>query len=490
MGYNSVFSNILQMLNLADLGIGVAITSFLYKPLAENDTETVNCLMLFYKKLYQMIGTIIVILGILISIILPVLIPDAKCSANYLRVLFYINLLGTVSTYFLAYKRTLLTADQKSYIISIIDTSTFFIFTILQIITLFVYPNYILYLIIQIAKNIISNIIVGIRCKKIYGSIDKHSDKQIISTYKPKIIKYVKDVFISRVGAYVYYSTDNIILSIFKGSILTGYLSNYTLVTTQVNNIINQILASIQSTFGNYINVHIDDKAKQKQMTDNYLCANFCIGNLCMICIMFLIQPFIGLVFGNNYILNFTTATLMAINLMLTILIQLPSQVFMIYKLYHFDKPIVVIAAILNIVISTVLVSSLGIDGVLIGTTVTSLIYLFSRLYIISKVIYRTSYIGYVKKIISYGLISMVSCIIIWFMTRNNTITGVLSFGIRTIAVSIVGILVPVLLLYRTIELQFLINKLIPLKLKCFIKPSVIFVITVFTIIIFLILGK
>ena len=134
LGYNSVFGNILQMLNLADLGIGVAITSYLYKPLSENNKKKITAIMYIYKKLYSIIGFIVLGVGLVVSFFLKTLIPDANCGIWYLRLLFYINLVGTVSTYFLAYKRTLLIADQKSYLTNIADTATYFVFSLKELI--------------------------------------------------------------------------------------------------------------------------------------------------------------------------------------------------------------------------------------------------------------------------------------------------------------------------------------------------------------------
>lgn len=107
-----------------------------------------------------------------------------------------------------------------------------------------------------------------------------------MSEYRPQVIEYVKDIFISRIGATIYYGTDNVIISIFKGSLLTGYLSNYTMITIQLSTIVNQLLSSLQASFGSYIN---SDKTliEQKNMTDNYFCVNFCIGNFCMVCLHF-----------------------------------------------------------------------------------------------------------------------------------------------------------------------------------------------------------
>lgn len=461
LGYNSVFLNILQMLNLADLGIGVAITSFLYKPLAIGDKKHISTLMYIYKRIYNILGKVIFILGIIFSMFLQFLIPDSKCSILYLRILFYINLIGVVSTYYLAYKRTLLIADQKSYITSFIDSISYIIMSVLQGGILIFYPNYVVYLILTVARNILSNFIISLKCNKEYLDFNKNIDKKLITEYKSKIFTYVKDVFISRVGAYVYYSTDNIIISLFKGSLLAGYLSNYTLITSQVSNIIMQILSSIQATFGNYISMN-DDIKKQKDMTDNYLCVNFCIGNVCMLCIMFLIQPFVNIIFGEKFLLGFSTVSLLSINLLLSILIQIPSQIFTIYKLYRYDRLIVFISATLNIVVSTALIKKFSINGVLIGTTITSVVYLFSRFFIVSKYVYKIQYVNYILKFLRYGCVVIISIIFEYIILINMNKVSVTTFFIRMLIVFIVSIIIPTACLIWTKEFQFLKNKLIP----------------------------
>lgn len=488
LGYNSVFQNLLQMLNLADLGIGVAITSFLYKPLAVGDKKVTSSLMYIYKKIYSILGIVVLVIGVFLTLIINYIVPDANCSIGYLRILFIINLIGTVSTYYMAYNRTLLIADQKSYLTSLIDTIAYFIMTFLQVIILLVYPNYIVYLCLNVIKNIATNIIISIECKKRYKYIGSAVDQQVVQEYKPQIIQYVKDVFVSKIGSYVYYSTDNIIISIFKGSLLTGYLSNYTLVTSQVNTIISQLLASIQATFGNYVNV-TSDKKLQMKMTDNYLCVNFCMGNFCMLCVMFLIQPFISLFFGLNYVLENSTAFLLSLNLMLTILIQIPSQVFMIYKLYHYDKPIVCFSAIANILISSVLVNIIGVNGVLIGTTITSFFYLFSRFYIISKKVYNINYTHYILRILSYFLVSALSIVATFLIVRNFTEKTVVLFIIRAVFVVIVAIVIPSICLFFTKEFQFLLGKIIPRKFKALFSYKRIFLILIVFFIVSFIVG-
>ena len=465
LGYNSVFQNLLQMLNLADLGIGVAITSFLYKPLAVQDKRAISTLMYMYKKIYNILGIVVLSIGLFLTTIIGFIITDANCSLGYLRGLFLINLAGTVSTYYLAYKRTLLIADQKAYITSLIDTAIYFIMSLLQVIILIFFPNYILFLCITVTKNIVANIIISVQCRRRYDLVGKEFDDELMKEYKPQIVRYVKDVFISKIGAYVYYSTDNIIISVFKGSLLTGYLSNYTMIIGHLNIVVTQVLSSIQATFGNYINTTQDKNAKLR-MTDNYFCVNFCIGNFCMICFVLLVQPFIKFFFGENLLLPFSTALWLGINLMLTILIQLPSQMFIICRLYKYDKPIIIVSAILNIVLSMMLVNIMGINGVLIGTFVTSLIYLFSRFYIIAKYVYEIKYWYYVKKILMYGIISILSFSITNFVVRNLNGNGVIGFVILMVVIGVLAFLTTTFMLGFTNEFEFFKRKILPDKIR------------------------
>lgn len=477
LGYNAVFSNVLQMLNLADLGIGVAITSFLYKPLAEHDQDRIAVLMQTYKKIYQVIGIIVLCIGLCISIFMHILIPDADCSNFQLRCLFYINLIGTVSTYYLAYKRTLLIADQKSYITSAVDSVVYIIFSIIQIIVLFVIPNYAVYVVLTVFKNILSNIIISQKAKKMYGSFEV-DNPELHKEYMPKIIQYIKDVFISRIGAYVYYGTDNIILSIFKGSLATGLLSNYTLITNQVSTVVNLILASIQSTYGNYISVN-SDKQKQISMTDMYISSNYYIGNFCMLCVLFLSQPFVSLIFGFQYTLSDSTVFLLAVNLMLLIMLQLPSQVFTIFQLFHYDRWIIVVSATLNIIVSVFLVKPWGINGVLIGTFLTSLIYLFSRFYVITSKVFHNSFGQYIVKFIKYWIISLFSGVIINASIYRLYGDGVLHFVICMIIVVSLSACIPGFFLMWTKDFNSVIEKMVPLKLQKFIKRKYIFIISI-----------
>lgn len=467
LGYNSVFKNILQMLNMADFGIGIAITGFLFKPLAAEDEERVSALMYLYRRIYHLIGFAIAGIGIIIMIILPVIIPDALCSNSYLRILFVINLFGTLSTYFLAYRRTLLIADQKSYYTGIIDMVFDLTGTILQIITLFILSDYIVYLVINVGKNILANILIAYESNKKFGRYLKEPHSEIVNEYKKPVKKYIGNVFITKIGGYVFSGTDNIIISVCKGSVLAGYLSNYTLVSVGLKAIITQMLSAVQATYGKYI-VTEDDKEKQCRMTDNYIFVDYLIGNMCMVCCIVLFQPFVKIFYGTEYLLSFSTAVLIAVNLGLAILLIIPSQVFVVFKLHSYDKYVVCSSAILNIVVSVALVIHMGINGVLIGTTITSLIYLFSRLYIIAVKVFHVTFAHYIFKLIKYSFVSGITLAVSYFTGKGFAVNGwkdLITYAVMTGGISIV---ISIIFTMNMRESVFFIKNIFPFGEKIF----------------------
>mgnify|MGYP004501192367 FL=1 len=457
LGYNSVFTNILQMLNLADLGIGIAITGFLYKPIANNDEVLINALMSLYRKVYIIMGIVVALIGSIVLLLLPFIIPDADCSDLYLRILFFINLIGTVSTYFMAYNRTLLVAQEKSYFVNFIDTCSNFIFTVLQVICLVFIPNYVLFLILNVVKNLFANLIITVECNKKNIYLKNAVDSQLYQQYKIDIIKHVKNIFASKIGAYIYYGTDNIIISIFQGSLMAGYLANYTLITTALQGIISSIFSAIQASFGSIL-VTTEDCKKQMQTSDMYMCINYIIANVCLVCCLFIFQPFIKIYIGKKYLLNMSTVFLLSTNLFLSVMLLVPSQIFVIFKLFTYDKRIVMCSALLNIVISVALVRVIGIDGVLIGTLITSVIYLVSRLYICSKIVFKVSFFRYIKLMISWFVKSGITIFIVYIISKFMSPGNWIELIGYAILLCIISLIVPILLSCKNKDVQSIVR--------------------------------
>ena len=161
LGLNSLFLNIISMLSITELGISSAIIYNLYKPLNDDNKEDIKSLMLFYKKCYFVIAFIILVIGLIILPFLNIIVGTHNIEEN-IKIIFMLFISDSIFTYLFSYKRSLLIADQKNYVINITHIICLIILNIIQISILFIFKNYYIYLIISILFKVIENISISL----------------------------------------------------------------------------------------------------------------------------------------------------------------------------------------------------------------------------------------------------------------------------------------------------------------------------------------
>lgn len=416
LGISSVYTSLLQFLNLAELGISSAIIFNLYGPIAKGNESKITYLMLQYKKIYQKIGIIIFIAGIVLMFFVNVFMEGVSFDINYLRFTFFIQLLGTVSTFFFAYKRSLLLADQKNYVCQIIDTIISLISYIFRLLAIIYFKSFVLYLIIQVLQNIISNILCSYYSDKHYPYIKKgYYDKNEVEELT--LNKDIRDVAIYKISSFIYTSTDSLVISKFISTLILGVYSNYKLILDFIATLLAQVTNSVLSSLGNFIN---DDK-DQKEITeliDVYTFACFMIGAFCCVSFLVLFQPTIFLWLGKENLLPFS---MVITSTMYFFLRQIRTPIGNLYYalgMYRFDKVGMIATATINLVLSIALSFSLGLMGVFIATTIADLFYLIFSIHVIFKNYFKTSYSKYLKKIVLYCAIAFVECIICVYISE------------------------------------------------------------------------
>lgn len=228
LGLDGLFLNVISILSLAELGIGDAVCFALYKPIADGDKEKINSYMLFYKRIYIIIGFIILLLGIILVPFLQYLVNfDYEIKVNY-YLIYFMFLTNTVLSYwFGAYRQVLLIANQQSYIINKIDNIILVINAILQAFVLMVFQNYYLYLFVMIITGIVKNVIIFIISGKSFPFINKKEGKGLEKKEKTEFIKNIYALALTKISSTIYTSSDNLIISTFVGTIIVGYYSNY-----------------------------------------------------------------------------------------------------------------------------------------------------------------------------------------------------------------------------------------------------------------------
>lgn len=369
LGLNGLFTNILTVLSLAELGVGNAITYSLYKPLAENDINKCNLLMQLYKKIYIIIGITILILGISLTPFLSIFIKEIPKIPN-INLIYILFVLNTAISYFYSYKRNLIIADQNRYIATIYRYGFYILLNIFQIIYLLLVKDYIGFLVIQIITTLLENILVSIKANKMYPYLREKKQFKLDNDTKKEIFNNTKAMMMHKIGGVIVNSTDNIILSRFVGLVAVGIYSNYYLIISALNLIFGQIFSSLTASIGNLC--ASSKKEKQFEIFKHINFLTFWIFSFSTISLLILFNPFIELWVGKEYIFNFDIVLILAINFYISGLRKSVLTFREASGLFQKDKYKSIIEAIINLVTSIILAIKFGTFGVFLGTFISS----------------------------------------------------------------------------------------------------------------------
>lgn len=459
LGVNGLFTNIITMLSLADLGIGIAIPYSLYKPLAKKDEHKINVLMNFYKKVYTIIGIAVLLIGLSLTPFLGLIIKDIPKNVPHLSLIYILFVIHSASSYFFVYKKFLIDSDQKGYITSRIIFTFSTLLSIIQIILLVTTKNYILFLLSSIILVIIQNIYISSKANKLYPFIKNKTDEKLEKEDMEGIKKNVSSLFIYKVGTVIMNGTDNIIISKFIGLIIVGFYSNYVLIINSITTVLNQIFNAITSSIGNL--VVTTNKKRSKEVYDNLNFANFWLYALFGVCIIVLINPFINIWIGKKYVMGFSIVFLLVLNFYVLGMQSVTNSFRNAYGLFWIAKYRPIIMVIINIVISVVLVQFIGIEGVLIGTLISRLLTTaWLDPYIVHKYGFEISpksyYIDYLKYLVIFIAISIIFNYFVSMITINNIFILILIAILVVISVNVIL----VLLFFKTSEFNYFYDKI------------------------------
>lgn len=371
LGINGLFSNIIQIFSLAELGVGSVIIYHLYKPIKEDDVSRTTELMHFYKCFYQLIAIVIVIIGVFLSPFLPYIIRDAKeipADIN-LYVIYALYIFQSAASYAFSYRQALLDADQRGYITTEMQMAFTCLRYTVSILILYLTRNYTFVLIGTIIVNLMNNMLVYFYVGHFYSDVFKNKSRMD----KQGIIQIFKDagaMMCHRIGATVVSSTDNIVMSMYVGTIAVGIYSNYSLIIQMIQTIINNLLNSFTASIGNYaLSVKNEERY---QLYKKLRFANMWIAVFCTSSLYLLINPFIQVVWDKNLIFSKGIVFVLCANFFLFASRSANGAFNIAAGTFVYDRARPLIEAALNLVISVVLVKRVGIAGVFLGTIISS----------------------------------------------------------------------------------------------------------------------
>lgn len=476
LGINGLFSNILQMLSLTELGLDTAINFKLYKPLAEHDEKTVRLWMKFYRIAYEVVGVVILILGLSLIPLLPYLINDYDSLSDLginATLVFCIFLAKSVTSYlFFASRSAIVKADQKQYLLNIYGYFISVFTSISEIIVLYIFKSFIAYTLVALGFGIIQNFVNAFIAKKRY-SYAFIKDKDSISRSEVKdVFKDLGALFVYKVNGVVIKATDNMVLSSFIGLAIVGMYSNYLILYTTIRQLLSRFYTAVKASAGNlFATGTMDQKYKYFEVM-NFVSAvlygTACIG------VAVVANEFILTWIGKDYVLEQPFSILMGIEIVLVGLKLNLGQIRNISGAFRqaWHRPI--IGIVINLGVSIVLVNLWGINGVLVGTISADIL---ANLMIDPKIIYKYTFDGY-RPVSEYYLRNLKYAIVLLFvgvvdyLICNTILTNMSWFSVIVHAI-ICAVSVPLaffVIFRKRHESRYLIKKAKPLFKKIGIK--------------------
>ena len=459
LGVNGLFTNILTILSFAELGIGTAIIYNMYKPVSENDKEKIKSLMSLYKKSYTIIGIIIFIIGLCLIPFLGILIKETPNIKENIVLIYVLFLTNTSSSYFFAYKKSIIFAHQKQSIINTMDSIFYLLKSIVEIVILVLTKNYILFLIIQIASTFIENVMISKKANKMYPYLKEKNIKSLEKKEISKLFKNVKSLFIYQIGGIIMTGTDNILISALVNVATVGLCSNYVLIISSVKSVITSALGGVTASIGN-LNASAS-KEKKEEIFYIMTFINYMVYSFAAIAFIVLLNPFIELWLGRKYILNITFSFALAISFFIDGLRSPGFTYRTTLGLFEKGKMTPYIGAISNIVFSVLLCKIFGAVGIFIATSISTLLsYSWIDPYLIHKYEFKTSVSKYFKKYLLYSLTFIINLLITINLANLINANLIMNFIIKIIVVSILPNIINILVLFRTKEFKQLITRI------------------------------
>lgn len=406
IGMNSVISNIIAILSVSELGVSTAVVYHLYHSLATKNEREIAAYMNFYRKAYVVFAAVITALGLCIMPFVHMFLKDNTYPLFYVRLIYGMWLLRTVLSYLLSYRRSVLIADQREYVVTLVTLAANVLnyLSIIGIVGLT--SDYALALGINIMIEIVSNVGLSRYVERLYPYLGKWRKEPLPKEIVHTIIEDVKNIFVTRLSAKLLYCTDNLIISGFINVGTVGLFSNYSLITQSVTNIVLALSNAVQPSIGN---LFIEkDQEKDYRVLRLLTFVFFLIAVFASASLLSLMHPFIGDIWLNrNSLLTFAVVICCSLNCFLQT-VGLPLSVCMaVSGLFGKERNLTLTSALVNLVVSLWLVKPFGIVGVLIGTGCAHFVQLVMRMHFFFRDYLKRSLRAYAAELLEYTLLAV-----------------------------------------------------------------------------------
>ena len=457
LGVNGLFSNIFTLLSLAELGIGNAIIFRLYKPIAENDHIAIKRLVTFYKKCYTYIA---IAVGAIAISLLPFLKYLVKTDTEIegLHVIYLIYVLDTVFSYVFTHKIALISACQRERVVSLNSLLCNIVTSVLQILSLILFRNFYLYLIIKIACYLAFRYRLKKRVDREYPYVNEEPYETVSGTTAKEIFNDVKALFAYKVGSALLNGSDNIIISAFIGTNHVGIYSNYYLIISAVKTIMVKLLHGLNASIGNLNAVGDKQTKKNVFFQVNYL--SFFLFSFGSACLFALTEDFIKLWIGTKYL--FDSRILLV--LVICFYVSGCHQIIMTYRdttgLFRKGWYMPLITAGLNIAFSIIGAKTLGVLGVFIATFVSQLLTrTWFDPFLVCKYKLSINPFVFYWRYLFLALVAGLNVFVTYKLSLLITTVGIFGFALKCIVALSSAVMMNILLTFWMPEFRMLLTR-------------------------------
>lgn len=436
LGVNSLFTEILTVLSFAELGIGNAMVFSLYKPLAEKDTEKIKSLMKLYARSYQVIGIVIGVLGICVVPFLKYIVGDVSYVKENLTVLYLLFLLNSVLSYFFVYKKSLIIADQKNYIVEIYQQVFHAIQILVQSVFLVVTKQFIPYLLITILFTFLNNFFVAKKANKMYPCLVEKNVKPLEKEEINGIVKNIKALIVYKIGGIILESTDSIFISSLINVVTVGLYSNYKMVINVFRTVGNQVMNSIVASVGN-LNANGSEEKKEgvfyELMYLNGWFYGFATVGLCVF-----ITPLIKIWLGNSYVIGMDAVFAACVYFYVSNM-HYPCYTYRTTAgLFVYGKYVPMMSAILNIVLDITMGMKWGLPGILWASTISrTLTYELIDPFLVYRRVFRKPVAKYFCVYCAIAVLVCLDGFVSYKVAYLIPLTGIVGFVLKIVVFSV-----------------------------------------------------
>lgn len=452
LGLNGLFTEVVTMLSLAELGVGMAINYSLYKPIHDNDYRKINQLMALFRKTYNLISIVILVLGIIILPFIHIIVKGTSFDLAYIRLVFLLFVINTSVSYLFSYNTSFITADQKQYIVSLTTSVFKIVFTVIAIIILVFTKSFVLYLVLLILQTFLTNVYLTYYVKSHYSFIN-FSDKLPVEE-RNRVFKDIKNIFIKRVSGVITSSTTNVLISALINTIQVGFYSNYLMIFSVIRTLNKQFSNGIKASLGD---VSVSEAPNNCILILRRLTFLF-FGFSLVVCsgLVALCSDFITIWIGSEYVMKDSIVLVAVVILFIEICSEPLWQYLEVSGLFKQDRNIAIIASVINLAVAIICGFQWGMIGILLGTLSTQIIQIIFKSRLLFNNRFYFSSKGYLlfwaKIFFSFAIVIVAQLLLNRCLHFDNWLV---SFIIKGIAATFFAIAALLLVFWKTPEFKY-----------------------------------